>query len=100
MSFPNAKELERVRKKLKKVEPTPVLSASASAADQLKCALCKEFVVYLRVHKMTQLELAQELEIDPARVSEIVKYKIDLFTADRLLNLLERLNPKVKVTVA
>lgn len=100
MSFPSKKELERVRKKLKNIEPTPVLSSSASVADQLKFALCKEFVVYLRTHKVTQLELAKELRVDPARISEIVKYKIDLFTADRLLELLEQLNPKIKVTVA
>lgn len=100
MSFPSKKELERVKKKLKNVEPTQVLSSSASVADQLKFALCKEFVVYLRTHKMTQLELAQELGVDPARISEIVKYKINLFTADRLLELLEQLNPKIKVTVA
>jgi len=100
VSFPSKKELERVKKKLKNVEPTQVLSSSASVADQLKFALCKEFVVYLRTHKMTQLELAQELGVDPARISEIVKYKINLFTADRLLELLEQLNPKIKVTVA
>lgn len=100
MSFPSKKELERVKKKLKNVEPTPVLTSSASVADQLKFALCKEFVVYLRTHKMTQLELAQELGVDPARISEIVKYKINLFTADRLLELLEQLYPKIKVTVA
>lgn len=100
MSFPSKKELERVRKKLKTVDPTPVLSSSASVADQLKYALCKEFVVYLRTHKITQLELAHELDVDPARISEIVKYKINLFTADRLLELLEQLNPKIKVTVA
>ena len=45
MSFPSKKELERVKKKLKTVEPTRVLSSSASVADQLKFALCKEFVV-------------------------------------------------------
>lgn len=100
MSFPNAKELERVRKKLKKVDPTPVLSSSASVADQLKYALCREFIIYLRTHEVNQLELAEELGVDPARVSEIVKYKIDLFTVDRLLILLEQLNPKLKVTVA
>lgn len=100
MNFPSKKELERVKKKLKNVEPTPVLSSSASVADQLKFALCKEFLIYLRTHKMTQLELAQELGVDPARISEIVKYKINLFTADRLLELLEQLNPKIKVTVA
>ncbi len=100
MSFPSKNELERVRKKIKNIKPTAVLSSSASVADQLKFALCKEFVVYLRTHQISQLELAKELGVDPARVSEIVKYKINLFTVDRLLELLEQLIPKIKVTLA
>jgi predicted XRE-type DNA-binding protein len=100
MSFPNSKEIERARKKLQKVEPTRLLKKNASQVDQLKFALCKEFIVYIREHDMSQQELAKLLEIDPARVSEIVKYKIELFTVDRLLSLMEKLNPNLKVTVA
>lgn len=44
--------------------------------------------------------LAKGLGIDPARLNEIVKYRIELFTVDRLLDYVEMLNPKLKVTVA
>ncbi len=100
MSFPSSKELKKIRKELKNVEPTIIIGPSASAADQLKFTICKEMITYLRVRNLSQHELAEELGVDPARVSEIVKYKIDLYTVDRLLDLLEQLNPKVKVTVA
>lgn len=100
MSFPSASELARIRKKLEKIEPTKLLSKSASKADHLKFDLCKEFVIYLRENNLTQLELAKELDVDPARISEIVKYKIDLFTADRLIGFLEKLNPKIKINIA
>ena len=100
MSFPNSKELSRVRKKLKSIGPTQTLKASASAVDQLKYALCKELIIYIRTQKISQQDLAAEVGIDPARISEIVKYKIDLFTVDRLLSILEQLNPRIKVTVA
>ena len=100
MSFPNSKELSRVRKKMKKIEPTQTLKSSASAVDQLKYALCKELIIYIRTQKISQQDLAAEVGIDPARISEIVKYKIDLFTVDRLLGILEQLNPRIKVTVA
>ncbi len=50
--------------------------------------------------EITQKELAEKLEIEPARLNEIVKYRIDLFTVDRLLGYAELLNPKIKVTVA
>ena len=49
---------------------------------------------------MTQKELAEELGIEPARLNEIVKYRIDLFTIDRLLGYAELLKPNLKVTVA
>lgn len=49
---------------------------------------------------MSQKQLADKLGIDPARLNEIVKYRIDLFTVDRLMGYLELLNPDLKVTVA
>lgn len=100
MALPNRKELERVKKKLEKTEPVRILPATAAKADRFKYDLCKKFVIYLRENNLSQLELAKELRIDPARVNEIVKYKIELFTADRLIEYLERLQPEVKLTVA
>ncbi|OFZ24509.1 MAG: hypothetical protein A2381_05465 [Bdellovibrionales bacterium RIFOXYB1_FULL_37_110] len=100
MSFPNKKELDQMRKKLENAEPVRLLPKDASNVDKLKFSLCKEIIIYLKIHKTTQVELANILEIDPARLSEIVKYKIDLFTVDRLLSLVEKLNPSIKVTVA
>ena len=99
MPFPSKKELERVRKKLEKVEPVRLLPPSASKADKLKFELCKQFVAYLQEEGVSQLALANELEIEPARLNEIVKYRIDLFTVDRLLDYVEKLNPKLKLTV-
>jgi len=100
MGFPSKKELEQVRKRLEKIEPVRILPKSASKVDKLKFSLCKEMIIYLRAHNITQVELARILEIDQARVSEIVKYKIDLFTVDRLLSLVEKINPDIKVVVA
>ena len=99
MGLPNAKELERVRKKLAKIEPTRTLPKNASKADKLKYELCRQFVKYIKKHKVSQKELANELEIQPARLNEIVKYRIDLFTVDRLMSYAEKLKPNLKVTV-
>ena len=99
MGFPDKKELERVRKKLAKTEPTRPLPKGASKADKLKYELCRQFVKYLLKHKMTQKELAVKIGIEPARMNEIVKYRIDLFTVDRLLSYVERLKPSLKITV-
>lgn len=100
MGMPPKNELDKMRKRLEKIEPTRGLPTNASKADRLKYELCKQFVMHLNREQMSQKELAKKLGIEPARLNEIVKYRIDLFTVDRLLGYLELLNPEVKVTVA
>ena len=100
MGLPPKKILNEMRKKLENVEPTRVLAQNASKTDRLKYDLCKQFVVHLNREKISQKDLAEKLGIEPARLNEIVKYRIDLFTVDRLLGYLELLNPEIKVTVA
>jgi predicted XRE-type DNA-binding protein len=99
MPFPSRKELDNIRERLTKVEPTRLLPPDAPQSDRLKFNLCKQFVHYLRTHGISQRELAQKLRIDPARMNEIVKYRIDRFTVDRLLGYTERLNPRLRVSV-
>lgn len=100
MGFPSEKELKSIRAKLAKVEPSRLLPKNASKADQLKYKLCEKFVAYLLQHKMTQVQLAKKLKVDPSRINEIVKYRIDLFTVDKLLDLAEKLHLDVDVNVA
>lgn len=98
--MPSKKELDRVRAKLENVEAVRILPDDASNVDKLKYSLCKIFVTYLRTSKMTQVDLAKMLDVDPARISEIIKYKIELFTVDRLLTLAEKFNPKLRIKIA
>jgi predicted XRE-type DNA-binding protein len=100
MSFPSEKELKAIRAKLEKVEPSRLLPKKASKADKLKFTLCEKFVTYLMEHEITQIQLAKKMKVDPARISEIVKYRIDLFTVDKLMEFAERLHLDFDVKVA
>lgn len=100
MGFPTEKELKSVRKKLESAEPSRMLPKNASKADQIKFRLCEKFVEYILEHKITQVQLAKKLKIDPSRVNEIVKYRIDLYTIDKLMELAERLHLDFHVEVA
>jgi predicted XRE-type DNA-binding protein len=100
MGFPSEKELKSIRAKLEKAEPSRMLPKNASRADRLKYEICEKFVAYLLKHKMTQAQLARKLKVDPARINEIVKYRIDLYTVDKLLDLAERLDLDLNVKVA
>jgi predicted XRE-type DNA-binding protein len=100
MGFPNEKELKTIRAKLAKAEPSRLLPKNASKADYVKYKLCEKFVIYLIDHKMSQVQLAKKLKVDPSRVNEIVKYRIDLYTVDKLMDLAERLDLDFGVEVA
>jgi predicted XRE-type DNA-binding protein len=100
MKFPSARELKAVRKKLEKAEPSRTLPKNASKADKLKHKLCEKFVIYLIDHQMTQLQLSKKLKVDPSRINEIVKYRIGLFTVDKLMDLAERLHINFDIEVA
>lgn len=100
MGFPSEKELKSIRTKLEKAEPSRLLPKNASKADRLKYQLCEKFVIYLNENHMTQAQLAKKLKIDPSRVNEIVKYRIDLYTVDKLMDLAERLELDFNIRVA
>lgn len=100
MGFPSEKELKAVRAKLEKAEPSRMLPKNASKADRLKYELCEKFVIYLTKHKISQAQLARKLKVDPARINEIVKYRIDLYTVDKLMDLAERLDLDFDVRMA
>jgi len=75
------------------------LPHGASLADHLKHDLCQQIVIYKHKRGLRQKELGKLLGVHEARVSEIVHYKIDKFTADKLMEFLETLNPKAHVKV-
>lgn len=100
MGFPSEKELKSVRKRLENAEPSRMLPKNASKADRLKFKLCEKFVIYLTEHNMSQVRLAKKLKVDPSRVNEIVKYRIDLYTVDKLMDLAERLHIDFDIEVA
>lgn len=100
MGFPNQKELKKVRARLEKAEPSRLLPEHASKADRLKYQLCEKFVVYLMEKGVSQAQLARKLKVDPSRINEIIKYRIDLYTVDKLMELAERLDLDFEVAIA
>lgn len=101
MTFPSAKEIQRALKKLEAVEPTFVIDRkNASAVDRIKYDLCREFVDYVISNNISQVELAQKLDVDKARVNKIVKYRIEFFTIDKLLSLLNIIKPSRELRVS
>ncbi len=99
IKWPSDTELKAMDKRLSKATGTADLPPNADLLDRIKYALCGEFIKYCLEHKVSQRELAAELDISESRISEIVHYRIDKLTIDRLIRYLGRLNPKLKFNV-
>lgn len=78
-----------------KIEGSYGLPKNATHLDRLKYSLCRDFVRYLSTEGLTQRDLARDLGVNEARVSEIVNYKIWLLSADALIDLHSKIYPEV-----
>ncbi len=99
MGFPSKAQIEKALKKLENIEGTLALNPDATARERFRWDLHQKFLKYKRVHKISQKELADLLEIDPGKVSKILHHRLDEFSTDRLITLYEKLDPNVKLKV-
>lgn len=97
MRYPSSKKLDEMDKKLKNIDGALALPKNASYIDRVKYDLCKRIIAFIRINRVTQVELAGKLGVDPSRVSEIVHYKIDKFTVDTLLVYNRALDPGFEI---
>lgn len=94
------KNVVKILKELENAEPSYALPKNASVVETLKHKLCCEVVCYLKENDISQAALARKLELDPARLSEIVHYKTTSFTIDRLIQVVLKIRPKLRVTIS
>ncbi len=100
MGFPSESELKKIRKKLEKAEGTLMLPPNATALEKFRWDICQKFVVYKQKHKLSLEEMADVLGTDKAKVSKILRHRIESFSTDRLVNLLQIIYPKTELRVA
>jgi predicted XRE-type DNA-binding protein len=100
MGFPSKNKIKKMRDLLEEVEPSRTLPANSSIADQVKYKICEKFAAYILDKKISQAELARQIGVDPSRINEIIKYRIDLYTIDKLVEFAERLDPNFNLEVA
>ncbi len=74
-------------------------TARDAAAMRARAELMLQLQEHLRKRKLTQSEAAKLLEVAQPRVSDLMRGRIDLFSADMLIEMLGRLGARVKVSV-
>jgi predicted XRE-type DNA-binding protein len=97
MGFPSEKELNRIRRKLSKVEGNRHVGDEGTPIEKLKFSICQKFVKYHLDTGITQKELSILLGIDEALVSKLLRNRIESFTLDRLLKFLSIIYPNYKI---
>jgi predicted XRE-type DNA-binding protein len=97
--FPNRKRLDEVQKKLSdpSVLGSSLLPDEATQIDRAKFKACEAIIKFCRKNNLKQKDLAQSLGIDESRMSEILHYKIERFTLDRLVSYAQVLYPNLKL---
>lgn len=100
INWPSDSELKAATKKLAKAKGSAGLPPDADTLDRTKYTLCEEFVKYCLAHNISQRDVAAQLDVNESRISEIVRYRIEKLTVDRLIKYLGKLNPKFKLSVA
>lgn len=99
MAFPSREEIERVSKKLKNVEGTILPPENPTPIEQLRWEICQKFVIYKLDNDITQKELAAQIGVDEAKVSKILRHRIDEFTTDRLVKLFYKIDKNFSLKI-
>lgn len=98
--WPSEKKWQEIEQKISKSRPTKAPPENTSPVEKTKYDLCEQFIIYHREEGITQTKMAERLEVTESRVSEILHYHIERFTIDKLLALLIKIRPEVKIKVA
>jgi predicted XRE-type DNA-binding protein len=99
MGFPSKAEIARALRKLEKVEGTLAQPKNPTPLQKFRHDIQQQFVGYKLDRKISQREMAEVLGVDEGKVSKILHNRLTEFSTDRLINLVEKLNPKIKLKV-
>ena len=99
MAFPNQTELNRVRKKLSRIQGTLMLPEHPTPLQRFRWDLCQKLVRYKREHDLTLAEMGKMLGIDRGKVSKILRHRIHEFSTDRLIGYVQALYPETMLKV-
>ena len=92
--------IEDAKKKAQKKQLTKISDKkNLSTEDKFKISLCAHFVQYLVENSIRPTKLHNQTGIEKSRLSEILHYKINNFTIDKLLgylNILAEFSPKIR----
>ncbi len=97
MGFPNEKELEKIRKESEQWEGSLALNSDATPLEKFRFQICQELLLYKQKNNLKNIALAEKLEMPEADLSRILRHRIEGISTDRLLGLLNKINPNHEI---
>ena len=76
-----------------------VLPENPTPLEKSKHEICREILLYQRQHKLTDEELTKQMELTLAEIEDILHYRIDYFTLDRLMTYANKLFKTEPLTI-
>ncbi len=99
VKWPSRKKLDAMIKKLDNTEGTVHLSEDATPLEHFRWELCQRLVAYMYKHGLKQKEMAKKLGVDEPQMSRILHHRIDKVSTDKLLRMVQILDPHIKLRV-
>lgn len=65
---------------------TDALAENATPIEKMKWDICREILIFKKSMNFTSKKMGELMLVDKSRTSEILHYKIERFTLDRLLH--------------
>ena len=78
--------IDQVEKKAKLGKIPMALPKDASLEEKMKYSLCKLFVRFIVKNDILAVDLSEMLKLPKTRISDIMNYKTEKYTVDRLLS--------------
>ncbi|RYZ78385.1 MAG: transcriptional regulator [Proteobacteria bacterium] len=102
MGMPSRATIKKVLKEMDKSSESSFLmiGENATPLERFRFDIQQKFVAYLQDEKLSRKELAAILGLDDAKVSKLIRNRIDEFSTDRLISLYSKINPKLKLKVS
>lgn len=68
-----------------------VLPENPTPLEKSKHEICREILIYQRQHKLTDEEIARQMELTLPETEDILHYRLNCFTLDRLMTYANKL---------
>lgn len=76
-----------------------MLPENPTPLEKSKHEICREILLYQQENKLTDEELAERMELTLAETEDILYYRIDYFTLDRLVAYASKLLQSEPITI-